>query len=984
MDADGSGSIDFAEFEAWWRSTAGDLEKQQAQAFTVVAGDAQLLLVAPSVEAKRAWVNGLTAVLRSLRRLDPGEPELELEPEAEQVRVQDFQQHGETETSTASLIAEIFGLCDTTGSGVIDKGEYKRYLQHIKEWGTGQYTDRRYDAQWIAETTSMDCDPAVGITWQAFEGTIYGKYRTPIDVVRQDLVFLKDSGILDELRASLAAAQIQLAEANQAVKRSENDARDEATRVRREAIMQQEHARHEERAAARVQRAYRESQQRQTLQAVRKAAAAKAATRNPTIEKRMDCGKTGAKLGHMEAESTNGCRLQLPEGLPPSDVVMGTPRLSPTASDPLVEASRISEPTSPRYSVRNDSATSAQWVDADLYMDSALSMARVACAASRRHPDNEAACTHAIEKLRSAEQAIAAALDRPTEYDERMIQALQKRLRHTRAQVHTLEAHRQQLKEPARELQPTDAGHAPAERALSPMSQATARRQAAKRAGQRFSNSNHVETKACKSPRTARKAKNKPAKKPQKGRKKRSAVVKENMTKHGDDGSPDSFAHQHAAGCVCRRCVSYSHLSENDPADAAASAAILDESEALDASRLSDEWTTARAMLLRFERDSPNCTAELVAAPSPQLGPEPEPEPEPVLAAGAIISKLKGSSRPAPSPSVQRGALQALRAEATAAKVGLKEEVELKAADIIAVEAEAECAWIAAEEAASRAIRIAAAEAEAEAEAGREAEAEAARIVANEAQVAEAACVPAADAEAQAARLAEEEAEAEAACIAAEEQEAEAEAACIAAEEGSPALFTDAEWDGLSVDHTTGSSRVEITCPDDSRPGDVILVEGPDGKDVEVIVPENIAPGESFEYDLEADTVTEMNDLDPDSSSRVEITCPDGCGPGDFILIEGPDGEDIEVMVPDNIAPGETFEYDLEADTATETNDSGRDSPASLELESLELELMTVECPAGSAAGDLLDVMSPRGVTVTIIVPDGVRPGDAFDIEVSA
>jgi predicted phage tail protein len=244
---------------------------------------------------------------------------------------------------------------------------------------------------------------------------------------------------------------------------------------------------------------------------------------------------------------------------------------------------------------------------------------------------------------------------------------------------------------------------------------------------------------------------------------------------------------------------------------------------------------------------------------------------------------------------VQRGALQALRAEATAAKVGLKEEVELKAADIIAVEAEAECAWIAAEEAASEAIRIAAriaaAEAEAEAEAGREAEAEAARIVANEAQVAEAACVPAANAEAQAARLlAEEAAEEEAACIAAEEQEAEAEAACIAAEEGSPALFTDAEWDGLSVDHTIGSSRVEITCPDDSRPGDVILVEGPDGKDVEVIVPENIAPGETFEYDLEADTVTEMNDLGPDSSSRVEITCPDGCGPGDFILIEGPDG----------------------------------------------------------------------------------------------
>ena len=988
MDADGSGSVDFAEFEAWWRSTGGDLEKQQEQAFTVVAGDAQLLLVAPSVEAKRTWVNGLTAVLRSLGRLDPGEPEPELEPEAEQVRGKEVAQHDAAEPSTATLIAEIFGLCDTTGSGVIDKGEYKRYLQRIKEWGTGQYTARRYDAQWVAETTSMNCDPAVGITWQAFEGTLYGKYRKPFDVVRQDLVFLKDSGIVDELRASLAAAQTQLAEAHQAAQRSENDARDEATRIRREAIMQQEHARLEERAAARIQREYRDSQKRQTLQAVRKAAAAKAATRNnPTIEERTEGGKTVAKLGHVEAENTNGFRLQLPEGLPPSDVVRGTPRLSPKAY-PLVAASRTSELTSPKYGIPNVSAASAQWVDADLYMDSALSTARVACAASRRYPDDEAACTHAIEKLKLAEQSIVAALDRPTEYDERMIQALQKRLRHTRAQVHTLEVRQRQLKEPARELQPTNASHVPAERALSPMSQAAARRQAAKRAGQRFSNSNHVERKACKSPRRGLHAKNKAAKKPQKSRKKRAAVVKENLTKQGDDSSPDSFAHQHAAGCVCRRCVSYSRLSEEDEDDTAASAPILDVVEA-SASKLSDEWATAREMLTRFEQDSPNCTADLVAASTPQFQHVTELEPEPVLAAGAIISKLQGSPRPASSPSVQRGALQALRAEATAAKIGPKQKADIKVAAIMAVEAETKAAWIAADKAEAEAICIAAGDPGAEAGregariAAAEAVAEAARIVVNEAQVAEAARVAAAaEAEAQDARLAEEEAEAaaEAACNAEEEEEEEeAEAARVAAEEGSPALFTDVKQDGFSVDHTTGLSRVEITCPDGSRPGDIILIEGPDGEDIEVIVPDNVSCGETFEFDLEADTVTETHDSGPHFSSRVEITCPDGSGPGDVILIEGPDGEDIEVIVPDNVSCGETFEFDLEADTVTETNDLGCDSPASLEL-----ELMTVECPAGSAAGDLLEVTSPRGVIMTVIVPDGVRPGDAFDIEVSA
>jgi hypothetical protein len=121
-----------------------------------------------------------------------------------------------------------------------------------------------------------------------------------------------------------------------------------------------------------------------------------------------------------------------------------------------------------------------------------------------------------------------------------------------------------------------------------------------------------------------------------------------------------------------------------------------------------------------------------------------------------------------------------------------------------------------------------------------------------------------------------------------------------------------------------------------------------------------------------------MQDTSPDSPQELSITCPDGSGPGDLLIIEGPDGEDIEVVVPDGVGPGETFEYDLDAGTGTDVQDT---SPGS--SPTFELELMTVECPVGSAAGDVLEVMSPRGQPMIVTVPDGVRPGDAFEFEAS-
>ena len=48
MDKDGDGSISYEEFETWWRTNGGDLEKHRSLAFTVVLPDLHLLLVRTS------------------------------------------------------------------------------------------------------------------------------------------------------------------------------------------------------------------------------------------------------------------------------------------------------------------------------------------------------------------------------------------------------------------------------------------------------------------------------------------------------------------------------------------------------------------------------------------------------------------------------------------------------------------------------------------------------------------------------------------------------------------------------------------------------------------------------------------------------------------------------------------------------------------------------------------------------------------------
>ena len=101
-------------------------------------------------------------------------------------------------------------------------------------------------------------------------------------------------------------------------------------------------------------------------------------------------------------------------------------------------------------------------------------------------------------------------------------------------------------------------------------------------------------------------------------------------------------------------------------------------------------------------------------------------------------------------------------------------------------------------------------------------------------------------------------------------------------------------------------------CP---TPGDTLPVEVADGPEVDVVVPDGVAPGEVFEIlnpDFagdEQDEDGEEEDEEGDEEGEVDITVtvPEGVSEGDTILIETPSGVEMEVVVPDGCSEGEDF-----------------------------------------------------------------------------
>ena len=50
-----------------------------------------------------------------------------------------------------------------------------------------------------------------------------------------------------------------------------------------------------------------------------------------------------------------------------------------------------------------------------------------------------------------------------------------------------------------------------------------------------------------------------------------------------------------------------------------------------------------------------------------------------------------------------------------------------------------------------------------------------------------------------------------------------------------------------------------------------------------------------------------------DGNQFMAVICPDGVGPGDIVIVQLPNGQDVETEVPGEISPGDTFEVEYDA-----------------------------------------------------------------------
>ena len=104
------------------------------------------------------------------------------------------------------------------------------------------------------------------------------------------------------------------------------------------------------------------------------------------------------------------------------------------------------------------------------------------------------------------------------------------------------------------------------------------------------------------------------------------------------------------------------------------------------------------------------------------------------------------------------------------------------------------------------------------------------------------------------------------------------------------------------------SLMVSVVCPEGVLPGMDIIVEGPDGRDVVVQVPSGVAAGDEFTVEVGAAGGL----VSVSSAQKMTVTVPEGSSGGEAILVETPDGRELEVIVPDGLTAGEEFEFEFE------------------------------------------------------------------------
>ena len=119
---------------------------------------------------------------------------------------------------------------------------------------------------------------------------------------------------------------------------------------------------------------------------------------------------------------------------------------------------------------------------------------------------------------------------------------------------------------------------------------------------------------------------------------------------------------------------------------------------------------------------------------------------------------------------------------------------------------------------------------------------------------------------------------------------------------------------------------------------------------------------------------SENVELAPGSGDEyVLVVCPESVDAGQLILVSTADGRDVQTEVPEGVKPGDEFEVFIGVvrSGVEPLSPTGDDS-----------DYMLVSCPEGVVPGQLILVTAPDGRDVEAMVPEGICPGDEFEVYV--
>ena len=108
-----------------------------------------------------------------------------------------------------------------------------------------------------------------------------------------------------------------------------------------------------------------------------------------------------------------------------------------------------------------------------------------------------------------------------------------------------------------------------------------------------------------------------------------------------------------------------------------------------------------------------------------------------------------------------------------------------------------------------------------------------------------------------------------------------------------------------------GEDRMAVEVPEGVVPGQSLLVTTPAGEEIEVVVPGGLTAGDTFEVAIGEILRGSMSAsaalATPVRQQMMNIECPEGVEPGQALLVEW-QGQEVQVLVPEGVLAGQSFE----------------------------------------------------------------------------